>query len=303
VEMYAKYKSPFGYSSGDNQIDSYGVDHSGFSLRDELEYQTARQAREHVLKQNFARQGKNKDYPQYGAGFWGRPENNYGFGSSDIGQNIEERPFTPFPAALGGKEQPALRKEAASLSINGNNLNANDRIEALRTGKKIFINVAENKDANNEWPWDHSPTLGDFYVDKYKALIEKYSKQYNLDPDIAKAILYSEAADYHRFGLDHLADCIRVSGSVRPMNIQGKTWGDFQGKHYDVYNPEQNIELGIKVLKSLYDAVPDKDIAKIATLWNGTGLKRINDYGLRARDYYHNKYWDTKQMKPQLESK
>ena len=46
------------------------------------------------------------------------------------------------------------------------------------------------------------------------------------------------------------------------------------------------------VLKSIYDAVPDKDIAKIATLWNGTGLKEVNDYGARAKEYYKNKSWD-----------
>lgn len=34
-----QYKSPLGYYNNDNQIDSYGVDHSGFSTRDELNYQ------------------------------------------------------------------------------------------------------------------------------------------------------------------------------------------------------------------------------------------------------------------------
>lgn len=60
--------------------------------------------------------------------------------------------------------------------------------------------------------------------------------------------------------------------------------------------------LRIIVLKSLYDTVPDKDVAKIATLWNGAGLVQANDYGLRAKIYYDNKYWDEGQTKTQIES-
>ncbi len=76
------------------------------------------------------------------------------------------------------------------------------------------------------------------------------------------------------------------------MNIQEKTWSDFQGKHYNVYNPEQNIALSTKLLKAISDSVPDKDIAKIATLWNNTRAKQISDYGARTQHYYDNRMWD-----------
>ena len=47
MDMYGSYKSPFGYENGINGgVDSYGVDHSGFSTQDELQYQTARAERE-----------------------------------------------------------------------------------------------------------------------------------------------------------------------------------------------------------------------------------------------------------------
>ena len=48
-----QYKSPLGYYNNDNQIDSDGVDHSGFSTRDELNYQMARQQRENKLIQDY----------------------------------------------------------------------------------------------------------------------------------------------------------------------------------------------------------------------------------------------------------
>ena len=189
------------------------------------------------------------------------------------------------------------------VSINGNEMSAKDRIDALKSGKKIYINIADNPNASGKWTLDHSHSLGEYYVNKYAPQIEKYAKQYNLNPDIVKSILYSEASDYHRFGMDHIADLVGLSSSVRPMNIQGKTWGNFQGKQYDVNDPEQNIELSVRVLKSMYDAVPDKDISKIATLWNGTGLKEVNDYGARAKEYYKNKSWDTSRIRPQIKSK
>ncbi len=92
MDWYAKYKSPLGYQVGENQIDSYGVDHSGFSVRDELAYQRARQQRENQIIQNFHNQGITQDYPQAGTNFWGNsPDNNFGFGSYDIIENITKK--------------------------------------------------------------------------------------------------------------------------------------------------------------------------------------------------------------------
>lgn len=189
------------------------------------------------------------------------------------------------------------------ISINGNEMSAKDRIDALKSGKKIYINIADNPNAKPDLLPEHLHNWGRDYVDKYSKQIEKYSQQYGLDPNITKAILYSENSDYHKYGYNKLADIVKISESTLPMNIQGKTWGNFQGKQYDVNDPEQNIELGVRVLKSIYDAVPDKDIAKIATLWNGTGLKEVNDYGARAKEYYKNKSWNNPLEMPKIKSK
>ena len=97
MNFYGNYKSPLGYQTCENQVDTYGVDHSGFSTRDELEYQFARQNKENQLIQNYNNQGITKNYPQYGTNFWGgSSKNNYGFGSSNIHDNIENRNNNPF---------------------------------------------------------------------------------------------------------------------------------------------------------------------------------------------------------------
>ena len=88
MDIWKKYKSPLGYETGDNKVDTFGVDHSQFSLRDEIEYQTARAERENQLIQNYNNQGITENYPQVGTNFCGSPENNYGFGSSNISKNI-----------------------------------------------------------------------------------------------------------------------------------------------------------------------------------------------------------------------
>lgn len=88
--MYRNFKSQLGYENGENKIDSYGVDHSNFSLRDEVSYQMAKTNRENELIKNYNNQGITQDYPQYNTNFWGNnPANNYGFGSSNISDNIE----------------------------------------------------------------------------------------------------------------------------------------------------------------------------------------------------------------------
>ena len=101
MDMYSKYKSKFGYQIGNNQIDSYGVNHSGFTTQDELEYQYAREKRENELKAQYEAQGITSNFPQYGNNFWGDSANNYGFGMTNIAANIAnmKNNFTPIPVA------------------------------------------------------------------------------------------------------------------------------------------------------------------------------------------------------------
>ena len=98
MSFYKQYTSPLGYVSNGNPIDTYGVDHSGFTTRDELAYQTARINRENDLMTQMNNQGITS-YPQYTTNFWGtNADNNYGFGTSNIGSNIENmQTMTPVP--------------------------------------------------------------------------------------------------------------------------------------------------------------------------------------------------------------
>ena len=97
MDMYPKYTSPFGYQTGVGGIDTYGVNHNNFSLRDEIEYQFARNKREQELMKQYNAQGITENYPQYGTNFWGNSANNYGFGMTNIAGNIEKMQNNPTP--------------------------------------------------------------------------------------------------------------------------------------------------------------------------------------------------------------
>ncbi len=99
MDMYRAYKSPLGYDVNDGKVDSYGVNHQNFSLRDELEYQYERQRRENKIIQGYNNQGITGNYPPQGTSFWGQsPDNNYGFGDSNIAPAVEAIKHNPLPA-------------------------------------------------------------------------------------------------------------------------------------------------------------------------------------------------------------
>ncbi|MBR4106234.1 MAG: hypothetical protein IKK52_02915 [Alphaproteobacteria bacterium] len=107
MDIYPQNTSPLGYQTGQNGIDSYGVNHNGFTNQDEIAYQMARSSREQDLIKQYNAQGITSNYPQYTTNFWGNPANNYGFGNSNIAANIEnmQNNTTPIPMATAVPQQ------------------------------------------------------------------------------------------------------------------------------------------------------------------------------------------------------
>ena len=63
MDIYPKNISPLGYQTGQNGIDSYGVNHNGFTNQDEIAYQMARSSREQNLIKQYNAQGITSNYP------------------------------------------------------------------------------------------------------------------------------------------------------------------------------------------------------------------------------------------------
>ena len=63
MDIYPKNISPLGYQTGVSGIDSYGVNHNGFTNQDEIAYQMARSKREQDLIKQYNAQGITSNYP------------------------------------------------------------------------------------------------------------------------------------------------------------------------------------------------------------------------------------------------
>lgn len=118
-------------------IDTYGVNHNNFSLRDELEYQFARQKRENQLMQQYNNQGITSNYPQYTTNFWGNSANNYGFGMTNIAAAIENHPIFNL-ASL--PQQPKVRKQPEPSAWDNVKKAANNFADATEAFSVGFTN-------------------------------------------------------------------------------------------------------------------------------------------------------------------
>ena len=149
MNLYGNFKSPLGYQTGESQIDTYGVDHSGFSTRDELEYQFARQDKENQLIQNYNNQGITKNYPQYGTNFWGGSSNdNYGFGFSNIHDNIEKRNNNPFENMVN-----TFGQNQTEQSYSLENSNQNQSLSWPQSYRLGSENQTFGQENNNSTQW------------------------------------------------------------------------------------------------------------------------------------------------------
>ena len=139
MPLYRKMKSPLGYQNLTNSfLDSYGVDHSAFTTRDELEYQFARQERENLLMDQEKQNGVTDNFTQYGHNFWGTPsENNFGFGSSNISENIErlQKTFKTPPSSTSNFFDQSLIEQPQQNS---------SRLDLIPTGYQSLLSDDES---------------------------------------------------------------------------------------------------------------------------------------------------------------
>lgn len=179
-----------------------------------------------------------------------------------------------------------------SLRPFDNYMSGADRIEHLRHGNNLFLDIENNPNVNYNMPWYTLPFVGNYYVNKYGDIIEKYAQQYDINPDLIKAIMYNEGATGHDAGYNYYQDIQKTSKSQMPMNIRGDLWGSFNGTKYNTWDPDDNIKLGVQVIKQIQDSIHNPTVEKIGTLWNRTGAMEVNDYGARTKTIMENKPWE-----------
>lgn len=228
MDMYPKYTSPFGYQTGTGGIDSYGVNHNNFSLRDEIEYQFAREKRENQLKEQYNAQGITSNYPQYTTNFWGNAANNYGFGMTNIADNIANMKniTTLIPVATAVPQQQVQDSVQPQIW------------ETAAAGKQVYDNVVRNE--GNYQPQNQNMlNYGISAVQGGYNLLRNYFplKELNVTDKYKHALMNCQPSQYGQGGADiaELASNIRethdrMTGSNSLDNSMGDQYANMIGR-------------------------------------------------------------------------
>ena len=110
--------------------------------------------KENQLIQNYNNQGITKNYPQQGTNFWGNSDNNYGFGSSNIHDNIENKNNNPFENTVNTFGQSQTEQ---SYGLGNNNQNQNlSWPQSYGLGSKNQTFGQENNNST-QWGLNNTP--------------------------------------------------------------------------------------------------------------------------------------------------
>jgi Transglycosylase SLT domain len=79
--------------------------------------------------------------------------------------------------------------------------------------------------------------------------------------------------------------------TIHPMNVDAEYWKDLGFSREDLRDPEKNIQAGVKFLKRIQDRMPNASVAKVATIYNNLGARKVSDYGARVEQILKEKPW------------
>ncbi|SMF53829.1 hypothetical protein SAMN06265365_11864 [Tistlia consotensis] len=168
-----------------------------------------------------------------------------------------------------------------------------DRRPDILNDEAAVFPVDENPAADSELPnWRTQRRIGWDAVQNNASTIEAAARRYGVDPDLVKAIVYAENAlgyyDVFAFGMQD---------TILPMNINPKMWKALADPGQDAWAPEDNIDMGVRLIKRLAERVPGGSAAQIATLYNSLSQEKVTDYGARVARIYRERPWEAPERK------
>jgi hypothetical protein len=75
------------------------------------------------------------------------------------------------------------------------------------------------------------------------------------------------------------------------MNVKKSVWSKLDGKDNDLHNPEDNIRIGVMLIKRIQDRIKDHTPEKIASIYNFMGAEKITDFGARVGQVSKGQLW------------
>jgi len=128
--------------------------------------------------------------------------------------------------------------------------------------------------------------------------IQNSSQKFGVDAELLKAIIYMESTHGYYDSVFALIPNKVASmhprlknKSIRPTNINVAVWSMLFSRS-EANDPAKNIDGGAYMLRLITDRVPDKDILKIATLYNSIVAEIVFDYGAQVKKFYTQKPWE-----------
>lgn len=170
--------------------------------------------------------------------------------------------------------------------------NGRERTENILADKPSRFDIRENSKAKSDDPWYASAWAGNAAIASYGTAIEKEAKRQGVDPDLAKAIVYSENARGRYFGSAKAAEGVDMADSFLPMNINPTIWGGLGIDRKSASDYLTNIRAGITLIKRISDRIDNPTPEKVASIWNYTGRELVNDFGAYVGRMYRETPWD-----------
>ncbi|MGC2777670.1 MAG: hypothetical protein WA418_18745 [Bradyrhizobium sp.] len=193
--------------------------------------------------------------------------------------------------------------------------NAKDRKQALLEdapdtkfefeSQKFSDIPREKRPAINNFLQNHR--YGAQEVRKYDALIEEAAKRHGVDPDLVRAVIYTEVSRGGEYGypaeavgrtmrslfaLDHDV----IAHTILPGNIDSSWQKLIPGSN--VHDPRYNIELTTKLLAGIAKRLDDPSVENVYSLYNGLSHdrtyvnKQIKSTPYYAKRAFEDKAWE-----------
>jgi soluble lytic murein transglycosylase-like protein len=177
---------------------------------------------------------------------------------------------------------------------------AEDRQRSILEDTPASFSVSNDPNTVGCAPWYANHIVAAEAVRKYDGIIREESVKAGVDPDLVRAIMYTEMAQGHYFGAGPLLDEARKSKFLNDLGIESKTvlpmnvsdvWASLAGNRTDLLDVRQNVRTGTVLLKRIVDRLPLPSVERVATLYNSLAREKVSDYGARVATVYEAKPW------------
>lgn len=162
-----------------------------------------------------------------------------------------------------------------------------DRYESIINDTPGKFNVQHSSKANYNDPKVSIKYFGKEAIDAHKKEIEEFSEKYELDPDIAKSVIYAENM---RGYYGRAADPINMSTSYFPGNIDREKWKKLPKE--DIKTDRGNIEASVILLKRIQERIPSATPEQITAVWHALEAEHVDDLGEHVGRLYKEKPWN-----------